>query len=89
MLLKGELHQPHDYITNIIKPYTTDGVTVTSLSSNLQHKTQAAMDHICQITLNQKLSHKFEKWRKFSSHIKAKSHKRELSKMRPACSFFF
>jgi hypothetical protein len=83
--------------------HVTDGVTVTSLSASLQHKTQAAMDHICQIILNKKLSHycprqitlnrklsrKFEKWCKFSSHVKAKSHKKKLSTMRLACSFFF
>jgi len=38
----------------------TDGVTVTSLSASLQHKTRAAMDHVCQITLNQKFLCKFQ-----------------------------
>jgi hypothetical protein len=52
----------------------TDGVTVTSFSASLQHKTSAATFHLCQIALilkifsyclfeivfNQTLSHKFE-----------------------------
>jgi hypothetical protein len=73
----------------------TDGMTVTSLSASLQHKTRVAMDHVCQITLNLKvityhrwqkrLSHKFEKWCKFSSRIKTKLHKKKLRKTRPAC----
>jgi len=29
-----------------------DGMTVTSLSVSLQHKTRVAPDHVCQITLN-------------------------------------
>jgi hypothetical protein len=33
------------------------------------------MDCLCQIVINQKLSHKFKKWCKFSSHVKVKSRK--------------
>jgi hypothetical protein len=54
MLLKGELHQPHDYMTSIINPDTTDGMTVMSLSASLQQKTSIATDYLCQIVLNQK-----------------------------------
>jgi hypothetical protein len=46
-LLKEELNQPH--ITNVINPHVTDGVTVTSLSVSLQHKTVAATPYLCQI----------------------------------------
>ena len=35
--------------------HVTDGVTVTSLSNSLQYKTSAAMNHVCQIALNQTL----------------------------------
>jgi hypothetical protein len=41
--------------------HITDGVTVMSLSPSLLQKS-VAMDDLCQIVLNQKLSHKFEKW---------------------------
>jgi hypothetical protein len=34
-----------------------DGLTVMSLLASLQYKTRAAMDFLCQIMLNQKLSH--------------------------------
>jgi len=51
-MLKGEKHHPRDYITKVINPHVSDGVTVTSLSASLQHKTSAAMNHLCQITLN-------------------------------------
>ena len=81
MPLKGKLHHPHDYITNVISPHMTDGVTGTSLSAGLQHKTSVARDRLCQITSNRKLLHKYKEWCEFSSHIKAKSHK-----MRPACT---
>jgi len=43
----------------------TDGMKVTSLSASLLQKISAAMDRLCQITLNRKLSFKFEKWFKF------------------------
>jgi len=55
--------------------HVTDGLTVTSLSASLLHKISVPVDHLCEITLNRKLSHKFEKWYKFSSCIKAKSRK--------------
>jgi hypothetical protein len=35
--------------------------------------------------LNQKSLHKFKKWHKFSSHVKAKLHKEKWLKTRPAC----
>lgn len=50
MPLKGKHHHPHDYITNIISPHMTDGVTGTSFSGGLQHKTSTARDCLCQIT---------------------------------------
>jgi hypothetical protein len=34
----------------------TDGVTVMSFSAKLLQKVSVAMDHLCQIALNQKLS---------------------------------
>jgi hypothetical protein len=43
----------------------TDNVTMIALSASLQYKTSVAMDFVCQITLNQKLLHKLEKWRIF------------------------
>ena len=86
MPLKGKLHHPHDYITNVISPHVTDGVTGTSLSAGLQHRTSAARDRLCQITSNRKLSHKCKEWCEFSSRIRAKSHKKKSHKMRPACT---
>jgi hypothetical protein len=62
----------------------TDGVTVESLPASLQHKTRVAMDCGGQIALNWKLSHKLRRWCKFSSHVKMKSRKKKLHKMRPA-----
>jgi len=62
-----------------------DGVAVTSLFANLQHNTSATKVSLCQITLNWTLSHKFDKWCKFSSCIILKSHKKKLHKKRPAC----
>jgi hypothetical protein len=62
--------------------HMTNGMRVMSLSGSLQHKTRATMHHVCQIVLNWKFSCIFEKWCKFSSHIKMKSHI-----MRPACSW--
>jgi hypothetical protein len=59
----------------------TDGMAVMSLS--------AAMDHVCQIMLNGKLLHKFEKWCKFLSRVKVKSGKKKSHKMRPACTVTF
>jgi hypothetical protein len=65
---------PHDFITKKISPYTTDGMTVTSLSVRLLQKMNAAMDCPCQTALNQKL------WCKFKKCKNAKSPKRK-----PAC----
>jgi len=62
-------------------------MTVESLPANLQHKTRVAMHCGGQIALNQKLSHKFKKWCKFSSHVKMKSRKNKSHKMRPACFY--
>ena len=39
-----------------------------------------AMHRLCQTVLNQQLSHKFEKWCKYSIYVRAK-----LRKMRLAC----
>jgi hypothetical protein len=58
----------------------TDSVTVMSLSANFLQKTTVAVGHLHQIAFSQKLSYEFEKWYKFSSCIKAQSHK-----TRPAC----
>jgi len=60
---------------------------MTSLSASLQQKISATTDRLCQIALNQSLSRKFEKWRKFSSHIKVKSIKKKSHKTRPACMY--
>ena len=49
------------YHQRIQSIYMTNGLTVKSLSANLQHKAILATDRIYQIVLNQKLSHKFEK----------------------------
>ena len=43
-------------------------------------KISVAMHRLCQIALNQQLSHKFKKWCKYSSHVRAK-----LCKTRLAC----
>jgi len=53
----------------------TDGMTMTSHSASLLQKIRLTVDHLCQITLNQKLSCKFKKLCKFSNCIKAKSRK--------------
>jgi len=58
--------------------HMTDGVTVTSLSASLPQKLSVATDCLLQISLSQKLSHKFEKWCQFSSSVKAKSCKKKL-----------
>jgi hypothetical protein len=58
--------------------HATDGMTVTSLSA-------VATDCLRQIALNWKLWQKFEKWCKFSSRVKAKSHRKKSCKARPAC----
>jgi hypothetical protein len=49
----------------------TDGVTVTPLSAGLLQNTSSVMNRLRHIVLNQKLSCKFKKWFKFSSHVTA------------------
>jgi len=83
MLLKGELHQPHDYIT-IINVHVTDGMAVMSVSDSLQYKTSVTIDLLCQIALNQILSRKF----KFLRHVEVKLCKKKSCKMRLACIYF-
>jgi hypothetical protein len=62
MLLKAELYGLHDYHHQLNQfLHMTGGMTVTSFSASLQHKTGAATDCLWQITLNQKLLHKFKK----------------------------
>ena len=63
-------HQRNQYI------HVTDGVTVASLSASLLQKIIAATYRLCQIASNRNLARKFEKWRKFSSRVKAKSRKK-------------
>lgn len=63
--VEGELHQPCVYIINIIYLHTTDSMTVTSLSANLQYKARMATDHVCHIALHQILSNKVIKLYKF------------------------
>jgi hypothetical protein len=46
------LYHQHNQSTHM-----SDGVTVMSVSASLQQKTRVAMDHVCQILLNQKLLH--------------------------------
>ena len=57
-------------------------MAVTSLYASLQHKTRSTTDRVCHIALNRKLSRKFEKLRKCSSRLTAKSRKKE----RPTCT---
>jgi len=64
--------------------YVTDGVTVPSCSASPLLKINVAMDHVCQITLNQILLRTFEKWCKFSSHIEAHLRTKNSRKMKPA-----
>ena len=54
-MMKGDLHKPSAYITNIINPYT-DLMTVTSLVASLQHKTSVAIFCPWQIALDKKFS---------------------------------
>jgi 2-hydroxy-3-keto-5-methylthiopentenyl-1-phosphate phosphatase len=81
MLLKRKLNESaclyHQQNQSI---HVTEGMTVTSLSASVVQKISLAADHLCQMVLNQKLSHKFEEWSKFSSCIKAKSGKRKSRK---------
>jgi hypothetical protein len=64
-------------------------MTVMSLSASLLQKISEAMYCLCHITRNQHLLHKFEKWCKFWSCVKAKSHKTRLHKTRHAGTQFF
>jgi len=48
ILLKGKFNQ---------SIHVADGVTVMSLLASLQYKTNAAVDFLCHITSNQKLTH--------------------------------
>jgi len=45
--------------------HMTNGVTLMSLPASLLQKISAAMDRLCQITLNWKLPCNFKKWCKF------------------------
>jgi len=92
MLLKEKVHQPHDYITNVINPYMwlmyDSGVTfswIMEVKSHSNHITPKIITyHLHQTNLSWKLLHKCEKWYIFSSCVKTKSCKKELHKMRPA-----
>jgi hypothetical protein len=102
MLLKGELHQPRDYITNVINPYKWLMVWQwrhflvastkekcghgSSVSNRFQQK--IILYHVCQTTLNRKWSRKFEKFCKFSSCVQVKSRKKKLRKTTSACLMF-
>jgi hypothetical protein len=52
----GKKLDERDYIIDVISPYMTEFVTVTSLSASLQRKTRATTGHVCQIALLWKLS---------------------------------
>jgi len=66
----------------------TDGVTVISLSAIILQEITAAMNHLCQIVVNQELLCAFEKWCKFSSHVKAKSHNKKETAKNDTCLYF-
>ena len=51
MLLTRKLNEPSDCITNMIDPYVTGGMAVTTLYASLPQKISAAMVHLCQIAL--------------------------------------
>jgi hypothetical protein len=61
--------------------HVTNGMTVTSLSVSLQHKTSATRPCLCQIVLNCKLLHKLQKLCKFSSCVTVNSYKTRLACM--------
>ena len=65
--------------------HVTYGVTVTSLPASLLQKMSANTDCLSEIALNRKLPRKFEKWCKFSSHVKPKLCKIKPLKMRTTC----
>jgi hypothetical protein len=65
----------------------TDGVTVVSLSASLLQKISAVTYRLRQISIYLNLAHKFEKWCKFSSCVKAKSRKKKSGKTRTVAIF--
>jgi len=90
--LEEETRWAHDYITNVINPYTWQ--MLWQWHHFLQHKTsdhsscmphhvkpKIIAHHLSKIALNWTLSCTFEKLCKFSRHSKAKS-----CKKRPACT---
>jgi len=56
MTFKRKLHDLRVYISNVIKPHMTNGMSVTSLSASLLLNISVVMDWLCQIMLNWKLS---------------------------------
>ena len=52
MLIKRKLNEPRDYITNLINPYTIDGVALKPLPASLLLKLSVVTDHWCQTVLN-------------------------------------
>ena len=62
---------------------------MTSLYASLLQMISTGKDHLCQITLNWKLSHKFKKGCQFSSLVKVKLRKKKLHKTIPACTASF
>jgi len=66
----------------------TDSVTLMSLSAILLQEISAPMNHLCQIVVNHELLCAFEKWRKFSSHVKAKSHNKKETAKNDTCLYF-
>jgi len=59
MLLKRELHQPLDYVTKVINPYTSLMACQWHAFLLACNTTRAATDRVCQIALNRKLSRIF------------------------------
>ena len=57
-----------------------DGVTAVCPYASLPQEISASMDHLFQITINGKLSCKFEKSCKFPQHIEVKLHKKNKVK---------
>jgi hypothetical protein len=88
MLLKRKLNEPHDYHQHNQSIHVTDAMIVTSLSASLLQKISAATDCLCQIMLNLKSSRKIDKWCKFSSWVKAKSHKMRFTCISLYCNSF-
>jgi hypothetical protein len=93
--VEGELHQPHDCITDVTNAHTwmMGWQWCHFLLASNTRKVQPGIVYVkscetenitycpCQIMLDRKLSCKFEKWCKFSSHIKSKSFKKKLYKV--------